>query len=539
MIDPTPPPSDRLTRVQQPALLIGVVSAGICVLGFFVARQEFFRSYLASFALVYSVVVGCLAITMLQHLIPAVWGKATRRVFATAAGTMPLLALMFVPLLFGLHDLFPFYADTAEANRLLQHKALYLNETGFVVRACVYFVLWIGFALLINFWSSPRNDKAPYPSPLRVRRLSAAGLLVLGLTASFANIDWLMALEPMWFSSIFPAVIGMGGLLAGMAAVVAVVPSLFADRSDEQGWESNSADLGCMLLTFLMLWTYMAFSQFLLIWSGNLPEEISWYLHRLQGGWYGVGVLIVLFHFIVPFVLLFSRELRRRLRVLAVLGGGLLFMRYVALWWTVAPTFSPGKLSIHWLDVAAPLALGGIWLGVFVTRLKQLPAPLDRSPSPHGTLKAAEEAPMSQPHDPHGGHPNAHRHEHSDASAAGVAKFVVGLSLVVIGVLFLMMWVQDLLRTARVTPREIPPQEIQRRETPPAPHLSADPGQQLESLRSEEDARLNHYGWADEQKKQARIPIERAMELIVERGLPAPPTREKTHPPANAEKKEP
>jgi hypothetical protein len=257
------------------------------------------------------------------------------------------------------------------ADAILQHKAAYLNVNFFWIRTAVYFAIWIILIFFINKWSLDQ-DRAAKPSLVnRLQKISGPGILLYVLTLTFASIDWVMSLDPHWFSTIFGFVFVIGQAVLAMAFAIVVVGWLAPHQPlSEVLRTQHFHDLGNLLLAFVMLWAYISLSQFIIIWSGNLPEEITWYVHRLHGGWQWLALGIVMFHFAVPFVLLLSRQTKRRIEILSKVALAMIFMRLVDLFWIVAPNFHPEKLHIHWMDIFAPLGIGGLWVAAFVWQLK-------------------------------------------------------------------------------------------------------------------------------------------------------------------------
>jgi hypothetical protein len=309
---------------------------------------------------------------MLHHLSRGAWGLVIRRVFEAASRTLPLLAVLFVPLLFGLDDLYPWArAETVAADEHLRHQAAYLNVPFFLARLAVFFGIWIAFATVLSRLSKRQDDTADPTLEWRMKVLAAPGLALYCLTMSFAAIDLCMSLDPHWFSAIYGVYVVGGQAVSAMA--FAIVAALYLSRRQPMSGALQPRhvhDHGKLLFAFTMLWAYFALSQFLIIWSGNLPEEIGFYSDRQSGGWNVVSLLLVIFHFAVPFVLLLSRDLKRDARKLACVAALLLVMRWVDLYWLIAPTFHANKLSLHWLDIAAPIAVGGLWLWRFTAELQ-------------------------------------------------------------------------------------------------------------------------------------------------------------------------
>ncbi len=364
-----------LNRWQQRSLMASGVAILLCLLGVFINPAQFFRAYLFAYLFWLNMGLGCLAIVMIHSLTGGDWGTVMRRPLEASMMTLPLLALLFIPLTFGLIYVYQ-WADPAAvaADELLQHKAIYLNIPFFLGRALLYFVVWGGLAYLLRRWSLELNRTNDPWLLRRLQKLSGIGLGLFGLTVTFAFIDWIMSLEPHWYSTIYSAMVATGAILQGFALVVVVV-ALLANRPPlaEVVTPKIFNDLGSLLFAFVMLWAYMAFSQFLLIWAGNLPEEIPWYLRRLAGGWVWVALAIVLFHFALPFVLLLSREWKRNLRLVAGVAGLILLMRMLDTYWLVAPAFSGTGWIWHWLDLTTLVAIGGIWLVAFSSILARHP----------------------------------------------------------------------------------------------------------------------------------------------------------------------
>ena len=313
-----PDGQSRLTRISNLAFVVGLVGVAVCAIGAMdpSSRVTFFRAWLVAFNLGTGLALGSLVVLMLQYLTGGVWGVVLRRSLEAATRTLPLMALLFVPLAFGLSDLYTWARPEVVAlDENLQHKAAYLNVTFFLIRAAIYFTLWNGLAWILNAWSK-RQDAASGPSQTilsRCEALSAPGMILYVVTITFASIDWVMSLEPHWYSTIYGAMFGMGQVLSGFAFAVAVVALLAARKplSDLLG-KQQLRDLGSLMMAFVMVWAYLSFMQFLLIWAGNLPEEVPWYLARLMGPWKFVALALIVLHFALPFVILLSATLRSR-----------------------------------------------------------------------------------------------------------------------------------------------------------------------------------------------------------------------------------
>ena len=364
-----------LDRVRNRALGIGLAAGAAAVAGGFADPLQFHRSYLVAWLLWLGLGLGSLAIVMLHRLTGGSWGFAIRRLLESGMRTLPLLALLFVPIAVGMHEVYAWAdADAVAADHLLQHKAAYLNPTFFLVRAGLFFALWIGSsAWLLRL--SARSDRTGDPKHERRARLVSGPLVGLyGVTMTLAAVDWAMSLEPRWFSTMYGVIFVVGQALATLA--FAIVASSWLRRREPFGrWLSadHFHDLGNLMFAFVLLWAYASFSQFLIIWSGNVSEETPWYLARTRGGWQLVAVGLVLFQFAVPFLLLLWRRIKRDTNLLPYVAILILAMRFVDLFWLVGPAFHPEGLSVHWLDLVLPIAIGGLWTAYFVHNLKGRP----------------------------------------------------------------------------------------------------------------------------------------------------------------------
>jgi hypothetical protein len=356
-------------------LAVGAAGLVLClVLGLF-DRAQFFHAYLVGFLYWLGISLGSLAILMLYHLVGGKWGFFLRRLLEAGSRTLPLMALFFVPLLFGLRELFPWARPEAvAADPILQAKRPYLNPAFFTVRAAFFFGVWILLAFLLSRWSA-REDATADPSlALRLQRLSAAGLLIYAFTTLFASVDWAMSLEPHFYSAIFGMTFIVGHGVSTMAFVI-LVASAYRDRPTLSGVAGPGVfhDLGNLLFMFLMLWAYMAFSQLIIIWSANLPEDILWYLPRLKTSWELVSLALLLFYFGAPFLILLSRSIKRDLKRLSAVAAAVLVMRLVDVIWVIEPSFHHSGVSLHWMDLLAPAGIGGIWIAVYRRELESRP----------------------------------------------------------------------------------------------------------------------------------------------------------------------
>ena len=361
-------------RLQTAGLGVGVVGAALCAVGYATGAGQLFHSWLLAVTLWTGVSIGCLALLMIHHLTGGAWGVVARRILEAAAGLTPLLLVLFLPLLLGLEELYAWARPEAADDPLLVHKAAYLNASGFLSRLVGYFAAWGALAYLLRRLSHAQDRGADPALSKRMGVISAPGLVVWAFVTTFAYFDWLMSLEPHWFSTIYGVYFFGGSGLSALAFLI--LAALFLSRHPPMAAAlapRHFHDWGKLLFAFVLLWTYFGVSQFLITWSGNLPEEIEWYLHRTSHGWGVVAVALALFHFAVPFALLLSRDLKQNARRLAWVAGFLLLMRWLDHLWQIAPVHHPERFVLHWLDVAAPLAVGGLWLAGFAWLLRRHP----------------------------------------------------------------------------------------------------------------------------------------------------------------------
>lgn len=362
-----------LHRIERRSLLVGIVGLVLGGAGFFLDRAQFFQSYLFATLFWLSITLGCLAILMLHHLVSGRWGFVIQRLLESGARTLPVMAVFFLFLMaFGLHDLYEWtHPDVVDRDELLRHKSPYLNVTFFWVRAVLYLVIWFALAHVLTKWSWEQDRTGDPWLTRRLQAVSGPGLVLYVLTMSFAAIDWIMSLEPHWFSTIYGFLIVVGQALTTLAFLIIILAVLARHQPlAEIVSRSHFHDLGNLMLAFIVLWAYMSFAQFLLIWSGNLPEEIPWYLHRIKGSWQAMAITLMLFHFAVPFFLLLFRRTKREVRMLVAVAGLMIVMRLIDLFWLVVPAFQPTGVPIHWTHLAILVGIGGIWMAAFAGQLK-------------------------------------------------------------------------------------------------------------------------------------------------------------------------
>jgi hypothetical protein len=363
----------QLNRVQRAGLVVGLAGLALCGVGAAFNARQFFISYLFGYTFWLGLSLGCLGVAMIHYLAGGRWGFVTRRFLEAGFMNLPLMALLFVPLLFGLRELYPWArpGDVA-ASTVLQHKQIYLNLPAFVGRAAFFFLVWIVMAFLLRKWSLQQDTSADPQATVRMRTLSGPGIVIYPVTATFAFVDWIMSIEPAWYSTMFMVIVLIGQVLTAFALVTMLLTRVqFQEPFAEVVTHRHFHDLGNLLLAFVVFWTYVSFGQLLIIYSGNLPREIDWYLHRIAGNWKWWVVILGLFHFFVPFFLLLFRDVKRNASRLAAVAALIFAVHLAAVFWLVAPTFFPQDIHLHWLDVAAPLGLGGLWVAGFAASVKK------------------------------------------------------------------------------------------------------------------------------------------------------------------------
>jgi hypothetical protein len=383
-----PPPNIDLNppaivkRIGRLALIVGVIASLVAIFIAFTSPAMFFRGYLVSFMDWLGVCLGSMAIVMVRHMTGGGWGTVIRRVLGASMRTLPLMILFFIPIAIGVRYLYPWaipvnsIADPMIREHLEKHPFIlhdYLNYHGFVTRAFIYFAIWFILQYLLSKFSF-EHDKPPFAdTSKRFKIVSAPGIILYAFTVSFAAIDWVMSLDPSWISTIYGLIFVAGQLIAALAFAIVVERILFNYEPMATLLKPSYVhDHGKFMLTFIMVWAYFSFSQWLIIWAGNLPEEITWYFRRLHGGWQFVGLFLVVFHFFVPFFILLSRSFKRDITRMVWVGAWMLVVHYIDLFWHIEPSFSQ-TFTVTLADVVIPFAMGGIWIAYFCHNLSSQP----------------------------------------------------------------------------------------------------------------------------------------------------------------------
>ena len=376
-------PSD-LGRIQSLVLGVGLLGLIGWVIGLVLsghAREMFFHSYLVAYIFWVGIALGCLGWLMIQYLGGATWGIVIRRILESGAHTLILMAMLFIPVIYGIHDIYQ-WADVdkianVELRELIAKKSPWLNPGFFTLRAVIYFVILLVFTLVLRRLSHKLDETGDPQNIVSAQNWSGPGFLIYGLVCTFASIDWIMSLDAEWFSSIFGMLTIAGQGVASMALIISVCVVLAKREPMNHVLRAKHFhDFGKLLLALVCVWAYFSFSQLLIMWSGNLPEEIPWYIERFKGQWRYIGLALILLHFMLPFFLLLSRDLKKNSRRLVVVAWLIIVMRFVDLVWVIVPSFdidheTKAKLSSYVIYVLATIGIGGIWLGWFFWQLRQ------------------------------------------------------------------------------------------------------------------------------------------------------------------------
>ena len=368
----TKPHSTGIARAQMPALILGIVGVVGSIAGFVLDRPEFFRAWLAPFWFWFLIACGALGVLCMQYVTGGEWGLLIRRPLGAAARTIPLFILFGLPLVFGLEHVYTWANhDIVAHDHALQGKQLWLNPMGWAIRALVYFAFWSLWAWRIRILSLDfAKTRSPY-TELSRRKWSAAGMLMFVLTITLASVDWIMSLEPKWYSTMFGISATVSAALSAFAFVTFFLTLLAGTEAMKDVLKpSHFRDLGNLMLAFTMLWAYTNFSQFLLVWYGNIKEETPYYLKRMHGGWGVISAVLIVFHFFLPFFMLLMRNIKDRPQTISIVTVIILIMQFVDAYWLVAPAHYGEHFHFSWITIFAFLAIGGLWLWAFIGQLK-------------------------------------------------------------------------------------------------------------------------------------------------------------------------
>lgn len=384
----------QIARISRPALIIGAVALVIGIAGAFLSGiGQFFQSYLYAFVFWLVLSMGGLGLLILQYLTGGRWGQTIKRILEAMALTLPLMGILFLPILGSvIAGNSPLYAWNQPAqvagNHILELRAPYMNATWFTIRAVLYFAIWIG--LTYGFVTlSRRQDRTGDPKVAgRLGRLAGLAIVLFVLSYSFAMIEWAMTTEKVWYSTMYPVLFIVSSALTGLAFSSVVLSYIrgFAPLSKIAN-ANRFHDLGSLTFAFTVLWTYVNFSQFLIMFSANIAEEAEFYVHRSANGWQYLAQFIILCCFALPFFTLLSRRTKRSPQRMRVLGIFILFTQLINLFWVIVPGFHPEQLQVSWLDLVSLVAVGGLWLGTFTFWLGSRPLVTENDPRQAASLE--------------------------------------------------------------------------------------------------------------------------------------------------------
>jgi hypothetical protein len=370
-LDVNPPDTSRL---QVGALAVGGIAlVGAVILGF-AGPGGFFESYLIAFLFWLGLSLGALVMLVVQHMAGGSWGALISRPLEAAVSLLPLLALLFVPLLFGMRELYA-WTDAAylAENPIVDNKTAYLNVPFFIVRAVLFFGIWSAIAVLYRRLSRRQDQESADAgrTGYRLKSMSGMWLVVYVLTWTFAGIDWAMSVTPMWFSGIYPVILMASQAITAVAFIILVLVFLAGRNAsiDALLTPKRLQDLGNFLMAFTMFWAYTQVSQLIIQWSNNIVETASWYTVRLGPEWVGVSAFLLFFGFFAPFMILFSRWVKRKRRALAIVAVWALFVQLLNLFWFLVPAFARTGSALTLTDVLMVVGLGGVWLAAFARAL--------------------------------------------------------------------------------------------------------------------------------------------------------------------------
>ena len=355
-------------KIWKNLIIMGGLVLILSALGLFFNSKQFFYSYLVAWVFWVSLGLGALFFVMLNHLTGAVWGIVLRRLTESVMMVLPYMFILAIPIFIGMHELYNWSnAGIVAADPLLQKKAAYLNVPFFVIRTCIYFLIWFLIAKRLYKASISQDQNPGFDKIQKMRRTSGPGMVLFALTTSFAAFDWLMSLDPHWYSTIFGVYVFSGGLLGSLALFTLI--GMYFKKKDVLAKTitiEHYHDLAKLILSFTIFWAYIAFSQYFLIWYANIPEETIWYLHRWQGSWKFFSLLLVFGHFVFPFLGLLTRAAKRSMGFVKFISVWILLMHWIDLYWISLPTYHHHGIHLSWMDFTIFLGIGGIFMGIFL-----------------------------------------------------------------------------------------------------------------------------------------------------------------------------
>jgi hypothetical protein len=328
------------------------------------SKEQFYYSWIVAGMTFTTICLGCLFVVLVHHITGAMWSTTLRRLAENITSALPYMAVLMLPVLFiGMHDLYHWtHGDAVSKDAILQSKSGYLNSTFFVVRALIYFALWIVIARFYRKLSVKQDETGDVALTFRMRWWAPLSILAYALTVSYAGFDWLMSLDPHWFSTMFGVIVFAGGMVSGFG--VLGLFGLWLTKNNvlkNTITEWNFHDCAKLMWGFVIFWTYTSFSQYFLIWYGNIAEETAWYTVRMAHGWEKMGILLILGHFALPFWVLLSRHMKRNRYAFAIIAVWMVFMHYIDIYYVAMPNLHH-HLHLTWVDAACFIGIGGVFL---------------------------------------------------------------------------------------------------------------------------------------------------------------------------------
>ncbi len=371
----------NMALVQKLSFGMGVL--GLCISGalFGFQRKEFFESYLIAYIYFFAIGSGSLALLMIQHVAGGAWGFSIRRLLEAGSRTLLLLAVLFVPLLFGLPDIYQWARPDALKDRIIELKSGYLNVPFFLIRQAIFFAIWIGLAYSLSYFSKKEDETGDESIGWWFKAISGPGLVVFAITVGLTSVDWAMSVDVHWYSSMYPVLFAFGCILSAMIFHIVAMILLYQGGDLEKYLTKNYLrDFGSFLLGFIIFWTYLTFSQFLLIWCANIKEEVPYYINRISGGWQIVTIVLAVGHFALPFLFLLRRETKRVRSSLLIAACFMLIMRFTDYLYLLGPSFSPKHFHLPVSQVTCLIGIGGLWLSYFIYQWNLYPPIAARDP---------------------------------------------------------------------------------------------------------------------------------------------------------------
>lgn len=365
------PVPTAVSRYQRNGLIVGAIGLVLTAVGLFVSPEQFFHSYLLGYLFFISLALGSLGLLLLQYLTGGAWGVLTRRIFEAATKSLPIAAILFIPIVLGMSHIFP-WLNVMKDEPHVAAKSGWLNTPFFLIRAVVYFIFWIGASALLNRFGRLQEEDGDPRWSRKLENFSGGGFLLFILVLTFMSVDWMMSLAPEWYSTMYAFIIAVAqGINALTFAIIVLILLSRVEPFATVVKPVHLHDLGKLLFAFNFLWGYLCFCQYLITYSGNLPEETVWYFDRTRGGWEIIAYLVIFAHFILPFILLLSRDLKRNGRTLLIVAGLLFVMRIIDLYWYVEPNWHRSQFFISWMDVTAIVGFLGLFVFLWAMQYKK------------------------------------------------------------------------------------------------------------------------------------------------------------------------